>query len=81
MNVFEIIALIGLLALAWVWPRKSGLKRTTARTWHRPVLSSSAFCGGREPSSGELTLSGLRIASKFQACSGTPRLIPPVIDL
>lgn len=33
MNVFVIVALIGLVALALVWPRKSGLKRTTARTW------------------------------------------------
>jgi hypothetical protein len=34
MNVFIIIALVGILALAWVWPKeKKSLKRTTARTW------------------------------------------------
>jgi len=33
MNVFLIIALVCIIALAWLWPRKPGLKRTTARTW------------------------------------------------
>jgi hypothetical protein len=33
MNVFVIIALVCIVALAWLWPRKSGLKRTTVRNW------------------------------------------------
>jgi hypothetical protein len=33
MNVFVIIAVVGLVVLAWLWSKKSDLKRTTARTW------------------------------------------------
>jgi len=33
MKLFIIIVLMCLAGLAWVWPRKVGLKRTTARTW------------------------------------------------
>ena len=33
MKLFIIIALMCLAGLAWVWPKKVGLKRTTARTW------------------------------------------------
>jgi hypothetical protein len=33
MNVFAIIALVCLVALAWRWHKKPVLARTTARTW------------------------------------------------
>ena len=33
MKLFIIIVLMCLAGLAWVWPKKPGLKRTTARTW------------------------------------------------
>jgi hypothetical protein len=33
MKLFIIILLMGLIGLAWGWPKKLGLKRTTARTW------------------------------------------------
>ena len=32
MKILIIIVLMG-LGLAWVWPKKVGLKRTTARSW------------------------------------------------
>ena len=33
MKLFIIIVLMCLVGLAWVWPKKLGLKRPTARTW------------------------------------------------
>lgn len=33
MNVFIIIALAGLVALAWLWLKKPALKRAPARAW------------------------------------------------
>jgi hypothetical protein len=33
MKLLIIIVLMSLAGLAWVWPKKVGFKRTTARTW------------------------------------------------
>ena len=33
MKLFIIIVLMCLAGLAWIWPKKPGLKRTTDRTW------------------------------------------------
>ena len=33
MKLFIIIVLMGLVGLAWVWPKKLAWKRTTARAW------------------------------------------------
>jgi len=35
MNVFVILAMVGLVALAWLWSNKSRPKNTPARTWAR----------------------------------------------
>ena len=32
-SILVIIALFSLVALAWFWPRNTGLRHTTARTW------------------------------------------------
>jgi hypothetical protein len=33
MKLFIISVLMGLVGLAWVWPKKPAWKRSTARTW------------------------------------------------
>jgi hypothetical protein len=33
MKLFIIIVLMGLVGLAWVWPKKPAWKRMPARTW------------------------------------------------